>query len=338
MHIAAQSWHAACSYALVLALMLPKLPTRQATPKRQRASSKVHSRRSVVDGVELHWTERGQGSVVVILHGLGDSQHTWAAVATRLATSHRVLCLDLPGCGRSGRPDAAYGIDWQARLVAAWLDHLGIEQHDVIGHSYGGGVALWLLLYRASAVRKMALIAPGGLGVEVTPLLRLAALFGLFELSGQQLIGPITRLLLRRYGGSLTASQRSELCEVNTLAGTARAFGRTVRDVIDWRRGQTRQLLQHVDRLRQLPSIALFWGERDRVIPVHHGEALRALLENCSLCRLPGGHFLHWQAPEALAAALLGYLGEPLVQPVRLRKRCPVGIDRGRRMPSVVRA
>jgi pimeloyl-ACP methyl ester carboxylesterase len=318
--------------------MLPALRPGQVIPEGRSANTKVHSRRSVVDGVELHWTERGEGSVVVILHGLGDSQHTWATVATRLATRYRVLCLDLPGCGRSGRPDAAYGIDWQARLVAAWLDHLGIEQHDVIGHSYGGGVALWLLLHRASAVRKMALVAPGGLGVEVTPLLRLAALFGLFELSGQQLIGPITRLLLRRYGGSLTALQRRELCEMNATIGTARAFGRTVRDVIDWRRGQTRQLLQHVDRLRQLPSMALFWGERDRVIPVHHGEALRALLENCSLCRLPGGHFLHWQAPEALAAAVSGYLGEPLVQPVRLRKRCPVGSDRGRRMPSVVRA
>lgn len=285
----------------------------------------------MVDGIELHWTECGEGEPLVILHGLADSQHTWLGVAAKLATRRRVLCLDLPGCGLSGRPNAAYGIDWQARSVASWLDHLKIQRLDIVGHSYGGGVALWLLLHRATAVRKMALIAPGGLGVEVTPLLRLAALFGLFEASGQQLIGPITRLVLGRYGGSLTESQRLRLCELNTVPGTARAFGRTVRDVINWR-GQSRHILEHVGSLDQLPSMALFWGESDQVIPLHHGEALGALLENCSLRRLPGGHFLHWQAPAVLASALLSYLEEPLFQRARLRDQRSIRPDRRRRI------
>ena len=52
------------------------------------------------------------------------------------------LGLDLPGCGLSGRPDASYTIDWQARLVAAWLDELGITECDVVGHSYGVGMMI----------------------------------------------------------------------------------------------------------------------------------------------------------------------------------------------------
>jgi pimeloyl-ACP methyl ester carboxylesterase len=276
--------------------------------------------RASLDGIELHWTERGAGSPLLILHGLSDSQHTWAAVASELAQHYRVLCLDLPGCGLSGRPDASYSLDWQARLTASWLDHVGLTTFDVLGHSYGGGVALWLLLYRASSIRKLALVAPGGLGTEVGAWLRLAAFLGVVPRGSQLLIGPITRYLTLRHGCSLSAADRKILCRVNSAPGTGRAFTRTVRDVINWR-GQTRHLLQRVREVAQLPSIALFWGERDRVIPIRHGEALCALLDNCSLWRLPGaGHFLHWQAPHELASAVLAYLDGPWLGPARFKE------------------
>jgi pimeloyl-ACP methyl ester carboxylesterase len=273
-----------------------------------------------LDGVELHWTERGAGSPLLILHGLSDSQHTWGPVASELAQRYRVLCLDLPGCGLSGRPDASYSLDWQARLTASWLDHVGVTTFDVLGHSYGGGVALWLLLYRARSMRKLALVAPGGLGTEVGPWLRLAAFLGVVPAGSQLLIGPITRFLTLRHGCSLSAADRRTLCRLNSSPGTGRAFTRTVRDVINWR-GQTRHLLQRVREVEQLPSIALFWGERDRVIPIRHGEALCALLENCTLWRLPNaGHFLHWQAPRELASAVLAYLDGPWLGPSRFKE------------------
>ena len=132
--------------------------------------------REVIDGVELHWSVRGKGSNVVVLHGLSDSERSWWPVMAELGRHHRVFGLDLPGCGLSGRPDASYSLDWHAKLVAAWLDRLGITTCDVIGHSFGGGVAMWLLLYRARAIRRLALVAPGGLGREVAIELRLASL------------------------------------------------------------------------------------------------------------------------------------------------------------------
>jgi len=270
----------------------------------------------VINGVNLHWTEQGAGRPLIVLHGLADSQHTWAAVTAVLGRRYRVLCLDLPGCGLSGRPDATYSLDWQARMAVAWLDRLGLESYDVLGHSYGGGVALWLLLYRSRAVRKLALIAPGGLGSEVTPLLRLAAVFGCLEAAAELVIGPVTRLLLYLHGCSLPTAQRRMLCRLNSRPGTARAFARTVRDVMNWR-GQTRHVLQRVHHIERLPPIGLFWGEQDRVIPIQHGRALCEALENCTLWSLPGGHFLHWQAPRPLARAILTFLDwrEPGVYP-----------------------
>jgi pimeloyl-ACP methyl ester carboxylesterase len=275
--------------------------------------------RMQVDGVSLHWTERGTGTPLVVLHGLADSQHTWGAVTVELATKYRVLGLDLPGCGLSGRPDAAYRLDWQARLIDRWLGRLGLDALDVLGHSYGGGVALWLLLYRARSIRKMALIAPGGLGVEVSPLLRLGALFG-HETVAEYLLGPMTRLFLYCQGTSLSPAERRRLWQMNSMPGSARALARTIRDVIDWR-GQTRHILHRIDQVQQLPAIGLFWGERDDVIPVDHGKALCSMLDNCSLWQLPGaGHFLHWQAPKLLASAVLSFLDRPDLQPSLLRK------------------
>jgi pimeloyl-ACP methyl ester carboxylesterase len=264
----------------------------------------------VIDGVDLHWTEQGTGSPLIVLHGLADSQHTWAGVTAELGRRYRVFCLDLPGCGRSGRPDATYSLDWQARMAVAWLDRLGLESYDVLGHSYGGGVALWLLLYRSRRVRRLALIAPGGLGGEVTPLLRLAALFGGLEAAAEFVIGPVTRLLVHLHGCSLPVAQRRMLCRLNGRPGTARAFARTVRDVMSWR-GQTRHILQRLHQVERLPPIGLFWGEQDRVIPIQHGQALCETLDDCSLYPLQGGHFLHWQAPDALAQAILTFLDRP---------------------------
>lgn len=275
--------------------------------------------RHLIDGVELHWSERGSGSHVVVLHGLSDSERSWWPVMAQLAKRHRVIGLDLPGCGLSARPDASYSLDWQTQLVAAWLDHLGITSCDVVGHSYGGGVAMWLLLYRGAIVRRLALVAPGGLGREVALELRLASLPFLTEHCGQPWMGVVTRLLLWMNGQALPAEERAQLLRFNTTPGTARAFARTTRDVIRIR-GQTRQFLDRAAELQYLPSMALFWGEKDRVIPIGHGEALCKRLDNCSLYRFSGaGHFLHWDRSDELGHALLEYFSAPEVAHARLR-------------------
>ena len=275
----------------------------------------------LVDGVELHWTEQGAGRPIIVLHGLADSHHSWRAVSAELARSYRVYALDLPGCGFSARPDATYGLDSHARLTAAWLDRLGLGRVDVVGHSYGGGMALCLLLYRASSIRRLALVAPGGLGSEVSPLLRLAAVLGRLEAGAELLMAPIMRLLVHVCGQELSAEDRRDICRLNRRPGTARAFVRTVRDVIDWR-GQRRHLMQRVHEIAQLPSISLFWGEQDRVIPLRHGRELCEAFENCSFWQLPSaGHFLHWEAPRELAAALLEYLDAPGLERASLERR-----------------
>src|SRR5687768_2691179 len=94
---------------------------------------------------ELHWVERGRGRPLVLLHGLADSHRTWLPFA-RAFPDRRVLMLDLPGHGLSGRPDAPYTPEWYAEVLGAWWDELGLEDVDLVGHSYGGALAQTLML------------------------------------------------------------------------------------------------------------------------------------------------------------------------------------------------
>ena len=179
-----------------------------------------------VEGVRLHWSEAGEASdtpPVVLLHGLNNSCLSWSCVAALLATDRRVLMPDLPGHGRSGRPDAGYELAWYARIIARWLESIGIEQADVVGHSFGGGVAQMLLLECPKRVRRLVLVAPGGLGKGVGWWLRLASFPRVVEYLGQPFMALGTRLALREARKGVTRNDVADLSRFNSRAGSARA-------------------------------------------------------------------------------------------------------------------
>jgi pimeloyl-ACP methyl ester carboxylesterase len=262
-----------------------------------------------VENCNLYWDEIGQGPPLVLLHGLCDSHYTWSKVAPMLARNRRVLMLDLPGHGLSERPDASYALEWHARIVDAWLEALGLDGFDLVGHSFGGGVALWMMLLEHRArVRSLSLVAAGGLGRDVSLALRLASLPYVVEHFGQPFMAPGTRLALGSAGGAYEAQEIARLSSMNAVPGTARAFARSVRDVIDWR-GQHRHLLDRRSELAAFPPVALFWGECDRIIPIAHALGTSSLLGDAPITRFPGcGHFPHRQAPESFVHALDAFL------------------------------
>jgi pimeloyl-ACP methyl ester carboxylesterase len=260
-----------------------------------------------VGDTDLHWKELGEGRPLVLLHGLCDSHLTWSRLAPRLARGRRVLMLDLPGHGLSSRPDASYALDWQARTVAAWLDALGLDEIDLVGHSYGGGVAQWLVLLRHDRIRRLGLVSARGLGREVSPELRAAALTGALHLA-DPVLGIGTHLGFHVAGGDFSAQEMAMLRWMNGRPGTGRSFARTIDDVIDWR-GQRRGLFDRVHEVPELPPTVVFWGDRDRVIPVRHAVATADALQGAALYRYAGvGHFPHRQRAESMARTLTEFV------------------------------
>jgi pimeloyl-ACP methyl ester carboxylesterase len=316
-------------------------PTPHGAPSGFATTSPPRSAFGQAEGVDLHWVEfgeRGDKPPLVFLHGLNDSHATWRRVAPALAHDRLVLALDLPGHGFSGRPDASYELSWYAHVVGHWLGASGLERVDVVGHSFGGGVAQMLLLEHRARLRRLVLAAPGGLGKEITFALRLASLPHVVERFGQPFMALGTRLALRaaREGGA----HIDERGAMSARQGTARAFGRTVRDIIDWR-GQRRNFMARAHELADLPPIAVLWGERDRIIPPAHGRALAQAVDGISFREFAGcGHYLHHDAPETFAAAVRDALDAPAWPPMRLRPPPPAPPMLGRqpaRGPEPVR-
>lgn len=270
---------------------------------------------TVVDGVRLTWTEMGRRTSrrtpVVLIHGLNNSRFSWSCVAPYLAGDRRVIMLDLPGHGESDRPDLGYELEWYARIVARWLKQLGIENADVVGHSFGGGVAQMLLLECPKRVRRLVLIAAGGLGTDVGVLLRLASLPHLVERLGQPFMGLGARLVLRGLKNTMKAEELAQLVRFNSLPGSARAFARTVRDVIDWR-GQRRVFLHRAHEVKRLPPVLVLWGDRDNLIPVRQALEFTRVLKGSLVRIFEGcGHFLHNERPGEVASAVLEFLDAP---------------------------
>ena len=284
-----------------------------------------------VEGMRLHWAELGETSKrvpVVLLHGLNDSHLSWKRAAFALSVDRRVLMPDLPGHGLSERPDASYALRWHAHMMAKWLEAVGLDSVDLVGHSFGGGVAQVMLLECPTRIRRLVLVASGGLGREVAPILRLAAMPVVVERFGQRFMSFGTRVALRGNGGAFSKQDVTELSAMNGTPGSARAFARTVRDVIGWR-GQCRTFFQGAHELAELPPIAVCWGDRDTIIPAIHSRAFADFVEGVELRQFKGcGHYLHKEQHQTFARTVRDFLDDESIPRARLRRTAALPMAR----------
>jgi pimeloyl-ACP methyl ester carboxylesterase len=110
------------------------------------------------------------------------------------------------------------------------------------------------------------------------------------------------------------------LTAMNAERGTARAFSRTVRDVINFR-GQTRHFLQRAHEVRVIPPIAVLWGERDPIIPIGHGRRFVERVNGAVFQTFPDcGHYLHQERPAEFVSAVRAFLDAPYAQAVTLHE------------------
>jgi pimeloyl-ACP methyl ester carboxylesterase len=107
--------------------------------------------------------EQGRGEPILMLHGFGASMYTWRYIAPALARTHRVITVDLKGSGRSDKPfDGKYRVLDQVALIKRLIDRKRLTNLTLVGHSFGGGVALALALdlneTRPAALKQLVLI------------------------------------------------------------------------------------------------------------------------------------------------------------------------------------
>jgi pimeloyl-ACP methyl ester carboxylesterase len=251
----------------------------------------------------------------VFVHGLTGSSTTWREVMPVLAERHTVLAPDLLGHGESAKPRGDYSLGAHASGVRDLMVALGIERATFVGHSLGGGVALQLAYQFPQRLERLVLVASGGLGKEVTPLLRAVALPGsevvLPLILSSQLHGALSTVgdLLGRLGVRLNGTSREvwrSYTGLSEIRGRT-AFVHTVRSVID-PRGQRVSAMDRLYLASGVPTL-IVWGDRDRIIPVTHAHRAHEAIPNSRLAVIPGaGHFVPIEAPGAFLRVLESFM------------------------------
>ncbi|HLJ81274.1 MAG TPA: alpha/beta fold hydrolase, partial [Ktedonobacterales bacterium] len=138
-----------------------------AVMERDSAPVPLEEREARVLGYRMRYLTGGAGEPVLLLHGLADCKESWQRLLPALARRHRVYAPDLLGCGASEKPRASYSLWALAAYMRHFLDAVGVEAANIVGHSLGGGLALHLYIQYPERVRRLALIASGGLGRQL---------------------------------------------------------------------------------------------------------------------------------------------------------------------------
>jgi pimeloyl-ACP methyl ester carboxylesterase len=113
-----------------------------------------------VNGMQVHHVDVGMGEPIVLIHGITATHRYWKQNVAHLAERRRVLALDLPGFGRSEKPDADYSLDFFVRAVIDFLDTKNIRRASLIGNSLGGLIAMATAIDHPKRVERLVLVDP----------------------------------------------------------------------------------------------------------------------------------------------------------------------------------
>lgn len=280
----------------------------------------------VLHGQIMSYLEAGQhlpGPVVVLVHGLAGHAENWREVMAALSRHAHVIALDLLGHGDSAAPrHAEYSAGSHACRLRDLLRLLRLPSVHVVGHSFGGGVAMSFAYQFPERTESLTLVASGGLGSEVGATLRAASVPGIPLLAQVvSLLSPGWLHRLARHGAeSLGLAPRAEL---DALASALvalrrperrRALLNTLRGGVSWG-GQRVDATDRLYLLAELPTLFIA-GRRDRCIPPEHTLRAHAMLPASRLELLDAGHFPHYEHAERVGELIAEFVAGGATAPV----------------------
>ena len=247
-----------------------------------------------VQGLRLHVHRSGAGAPVVLLHGWGTTGGSFQGVCAALSGSHECLAPDLPGFGLSDPPPVAWSSEEYAVAIRDWLREAGLTRPVLVGHSFGGKVALRLAAEGLAS--RVVLFGSAGIPPRRPPayyakVYTFKTLKLLARIPGfRPLFGDVAERLRRRTGSADYRAARGVMRD-----SLVRAVNEDIRPL--------------------LPRVAcptlLVWGRNDTATPMSDGETMKALLPDAGLIVVENaGHYVFNDQPGRVFAALRAFLGD----------------------------
>ena len=285
-----------------------------------------------IDGLQLHYVDRGAGPPVVLIHGnmVWHRDFIASQLIDRLARNHRVIAFDRPGFGHSTRPrDRPWSPAAQGKLLHDACARLGVERPVIVGHSMGTMVAMAIALDYPAYVRKLVL-----LGGYYYPSMRVDALLAApvaVPVLGNVMSNTVTavsaRLVLKRMVKAMFAPEEVPADFFPTLSPEMLVRPVQLRANAEDAAFMNRQARSNSERHQQLQvPVAIFAGAEDSIIDVEaHSRRLHDELLHSTLSVVPGvGHMVHYSAVDEIVAAI----GEDLLDDTSRAQNVPTPTGR----------
>lgn len=263
-----------------------------------------------LDGLKIHYHEAGKGPAVVLLHGGGPGASSWSNFKgniEELSKKYRVIMMDQPGFGKSGRPiyEGEKLGAFAARALRNLLKHLGVEKAHLIGNSMGGHVSMKFAIDYPEVTGKLVLMAPAIQVTFLTPAPSEGSkhLFGYYRGTGPSPDKMRAFLNTLVYNQAMVTDelvkQRYEIsAEPSTVEWTQKMFSSP---------GRFEELWRELDKVPQ--KTLLLWGRDDRVTPLERALFMVQQMPNAELHVVSKcGHWVMIEHPELFNRLCLEFL------------------------------
>lgn len=245
-----------------------------------------------VNGIQLAYERGGQGTPLVLLHGYPLDHHLWDEVVPLLESTFDVITPDLRGFGQSTTVDAPYTMDDFASDLAGLLDHLGISQAAIVGHSMGGYVALAFARLYPERVRGLGLVS-SQLAADSPE--RKEGRYKSAADVAENGIGSVVEAMAPKFTTDerLQSVARASMQEQSPAAYI----------------GALKAMAERPDSTESLASfpypVVIVHGDADVLIPIDRAREAKSILPHSHLVEIPGvGHIPMLEAKEETAEAL----------------------------------
>jgi pimeloyl-ACP methyl ester carboxylesterase len=272
------------------------------------------SRYIELDGFNLHYRDEGRRDkpVLVLIHGVVASLHTWDDWLPAFAANYRVIRFDVPGFGLTGpAPDGVYSAERMIKVVGLLLDYLGVSKASIAGNSLGGYIAWNFALAQPQRVEKLVLIDPAGYPMHKVPwMIASAALPGATVAMPLWMPRALIAQGIKEVYGEPARIKPGVVDRYNDLTrrpGNRRAMMDIFRVLLKVNKQELHATPERVAQI-QAPTL-LLWGERDRWISPTHVPLWQRDLPGIQVKTYPGvGHIPMEEIPQQSAADVLRFL------------------------------
>ncbi|MDH3676256.1 MAG: alpha/beta fold hydrolase [Anaerolineae bacterium] len=263
-----------------------------------------------LDGRRTHYTEKGEGEPIILLHGFFYDSYLWAANIDVLAENFKVYGLDLWGFGYSTREPLDYNYQLYVDQVLLFMNSLGIQGASLVGQSMGGGTAILFCVQHRQRVNKLLLVDPAGIP---NPLPLTGKFFNLSQI-GEFFFGLNTDAVRRKSLADfwihnkelLTESYFENVTWFHKVNGTTEALLTILRQQF------FDKLNNEIHRLAQMEvPILLVWGREDKAVPLRCGQEMHRILKGSRLEIIDNaGHVPNYEQAEEFNQLAVDFLRE----------------------------